>query len=127
MRRMVRTRIVLVTSAAFLGLLAVVGAVMPRTIAARALTFAVDIMGPTEVAPGDPCVFWASPSGGTPPYTYEWTAAGQTSSSYDITYTASANQSGYWVTLVMRDANNQMATDAQYVQVSTSAPSPCPF
>ena len=38
----------------------------------------VTINGPDAVEPGSECMWWASISNGTPPYSFEWTKNGQT-------------------------------------------------
>lgn len=86
--------------------------------AMMASAFTVSIQGPTEVTPHDLCTWQAVVSGGTPPYTYEWSAIGM----IDMGAPGPNYWSGYktwssntWISVKVVDAAEQVASTLFYV------------
>lgn len=68
---------------------------------------AVSIDGPTEIQPGATCTWYAVVSGGTAPYSYQWTNDGQpVGNDYSYTGSKGAGSTSSWFTvkLVVTDA-----------------------
>ncbi|HSU14458.1 Ig-like domain-containing protein [Longimicrobium sp.] len=86
----------------------------------------VSIGGRSTVRTNAECYFWATPSGGTAPYTYTWSQTWGTgySDGFDGYYARSSTSYTLYVTV--HDANNVTATAAKNVTVSSSA-ALCPF
>jgi hypothetical protein len=80
----------------------------------------VNIYGSTEAQPYQSCTFYADATGGTPPYTYEWTVNGwpEGGNSSELMYT---NQGySYTVGVLVTDASGAQASDSHYVAVTNS-------
>lgn len=79
----------------------------------------VSIYGSTEAPAYQSCTHFASASGGTPPYDYQWYVNGwpEGGNSSELFYT---NQGyGYDVSVLVTDANGQQASDWEHVTVSS--------
>jgi subtilisin len=79
----------------------------------------VDIGGPTVVNASSYCSWWASVSGGTPPFTYEWTRDWAVVSTSEW-YNATTPGGNFTLTLSVTDANNQ--TGVKQIWVSEASP-----
>lgn len=89
------------------------------TVVAPPLT--VSISGPSNVKPDTRCEWLASVSGGTAPYTADW--SGGTSIYEDESmYLAWTSSSNYSVTVQITDAAGRTASDSHSVNVSSNAP-----
>jgi hypothetical protein len=80
----------------------------------------VSITGPSSVRPNTTCEWLAEASGGTPPYSWDW--SGGTTIYEDEGYYLARYSSSFTVTVQITDAAGQTATDSHSVNVSSNAP-----
>lgn len=118
-----------------LGSVVLVAALAVPAIAARAHPalsstmldpLSASIIGPDEVKPNVPCLYMANVQGGTPPYTYAWSAPGGSSSDADFVYYNIGTGSSYWVTLEVTDAAAQHIQEDLRVTTDPNA-MVCPY
>ena len=77
------------------------------------------IAGPSEVKPNQSWCFWAAnTSGGTPPYSYNWSGV---LSGTGATVTGAVNSSGR-LYLLVTDSNGQQRSPSKYITSSWTAP-----
>lgn len=76
-----------------------------------------EIMGPFEVPPGQSCSWQAVVTGGSPPYTYQWSGA---LSGTSISVSGSVGSSGY-LYLTVTDSSQDQEDDQFYVLVDPGA------
>jgi hypothetical protein len=70
----------------------------------------VDIIGPDFVDPNQVCHWSAAPTGGTPPYTYDWDNGGDGSNTYYVYVLES-----FWVGVTVTDAHGSQGYKSMYV------------
>ncbi|MEX1186630.1 MAG: alpha/beta fold hydrolase [Gemmatimonadaceae bacterium] len=92
-------------------------------------TLSISIAGPTQIQPGATCTWDAPTSGGSPPYSYQWTNAGQPAGN-DYYYTGSKDwgDSNSWfiVAVSVTDAAGAIR-DAEVTVYETSSAGICAF
>jgi hypothetical protein len=90
-------------------------------------TIGVAISGPTSHQFNQTCQFQAvvNSSGATPPYSYQWTGAGDSGSGEFFYPNSTGITYSYQVTLTVTDANGHQGVVARTVYVGSSYP-PCP-
>lgn len=84
----------------------------------------VSIDGPGEVQRWTDCEWRASVSGGTRPYTYDWSASGGAGTSYGYYWIGQSISASMTLQVTVTDANGVQKTVSRYIQTSPSAP-PC--
>lgn len=79
----------------------------------------VEIYGSTTAPPYESCTHFASPSGGTQPYSYQWYVNGWPvgDNASELYYVNDGYD--YEVSVVLTDANGQQASDWEYVTVQS--------
>lgn len=95
----------------------------PLTVFNGPPSLTASINGPGAAMPNETCSWWASVSGGTGSYTYNWYVGGAwQSSNYDLYYANSG--SSFTIELQVRDSNGATGSASHFVTVSSSE-GPC--
>ncbi|HEX2080669.1 MAG TPA: hypothetical protein VHG08_23395 [Longimicrobium sp.] len=76
--------------------------------------------GPSTIQPNKTCEWLAAASGGTAPYTWDW--SGGTTIYEDEGYYLARSSSSFYVTVQVTDAAGSTASASRYVGVSSTAP-----
>jgi subtilisin family serine protease len=82
----------------------------------------VSIDGPSPVQPFSACLYTALATGGTPPYSYAWTADGSPVGDNSAYYRHSAGTSSFGLMVIITDAVAGGASDSKSVTVDAGAP-----
>lgn len=82
----------------------------------------VTISGRSPVRTNSECYFWATPSGGTGPYTYTWSQTWGTGYSDGANGYFATSSTSYTLSVTVHDAGSHTATASKAVTVSSSAP-----
>lgn len=81
----------------------------------------VTIGGMSQVPPNESCTWWASVSGGTPPYTYNWYAQGNWQGSWSYV-TVATGTSNFTLTLLVQDSRGKTGSANKAITVTSMAP-----
>lgn len=80
----------------------------------------VSIGGPSRVKPNTTCMWWATVSGGTPPYTYSWYRNGYPVGNGDYVYVATGT-TNFTMALTVQDRYEQTGSASRGITVTSSA------